>query len=201
MRFLLLSSFGLLFPVLSLLGCNSATKPRYTTVYGTIDTTVMADWDELFKLGLEGTKQKYLGKNLTFHGLKGLGYGAKNEEKENAFMQSYSFVFPEGVESISGFHGGGPNVFFNYGPEVMEWVKGSDPALLEDFHDYLEVPFSVSAGTCKYIEGKEDCLAKHPNLYVTGKVIGLRVEGSDGSDGFIPYLDLRIYVIPIGVAY
>lgn len=172
-----------------------ACKPKPTHEIGKVEYDKLADWRELAKLGPQGVR-KYLGQTLTFKDLQSLGERQKDDSRDNtckeafdAFKWGFDFEQPEPeVHSI------GIDVYINFGPEVVNWLKVAandtlltdsvaltPPGLIhieDDICKKCRGLTDYNPETKKYFPGQtpEECLLESRALHITGRVVGIDYE-------------------------
>ena len=177
--------------VLAFSGCEP--KPKHEI--GKVEYDKLVDWRELAKLGPQGVR-KYLGQTLTFKDLQSLGKRQKDDSRDNtckeafdAFKWGFDFEQPEPA-----VHAIGIDVYINFGPEVVEWLKvAANDTLLTDSTD-LTPPglIRIEDDICKKCRGLtnynrqtkeysgsqpvEECLLESRALHITGRVVGIDYE-------------------------
>lgn len=144
-------------------------------------------------MGVDSANRLYAGRIVTFRPpLRPVGVSAKNEARENVYMQGFIKRFKP---FLGQFQSGGINVFFNYGDEITRWLKRLDykpEDLVVENPLVLEEDVCDTAHICSE-SGTTECIFRSKRLLIAGKIIGIRAD----DDGYA----FGIFLRPTGLRY
>ncbi len=164
--------------------------------HGTVDEANAITLEDIAKLGVEGAREKYAGKIVTFKGpMVPVGISSKNEERKNVCTQSFLLRFPT-EHKIGTFEAAALRVYFNYGDEIDGWFEHTEHRS-EDLklENPLNLEFDVcdTTGVCNEGDVQQQCRFSSAKLLLTGKVAAITAE-EDGRH-------FRVAIRPTGVRY
>jgi len=124
--------------LLSLTGCRSS-RPKPTHEIGHVEYDKIVDWRELVTLGPK-SRQKYLGKTLTFTNMVSRGRTQENVASPNSCAEAFDLLFwPRLAADEKDGKGQIPkekltlHVYFNFGSEVTHWIANNFPYTTKTF--------------------------------------------------------------------